>query len=66
MFDPAPPGQPEITFAAGVNATLYAQLLFAASEVAQDELEIVKSVVLPAVKPAVTPVIELLLLLNNS
>ena len=52
--------------AAGVKATLYAQLLFAASEVAQDELEIVKSAVLPAVKLAAMPVIALLVLLLSS
>jgi len=55
-----------VAFAVGVNAMLYAQLLFAASEVAQEELEIVKSVVLPEVNPAVMPVIALLVLLLSS
>jgi hypothetical protein len=55
-----------VALAAGVKATLYAQLLFAASEVAQEEFEIVKSVVLPLVKLALMPVIALLELLLSS
>jgi hypothetical protein len=62
----APPAQALVAFAAGVNATLYAQLLFAASDAAQEVFEIVKSLVLPAVNAAVIPVIALLLLLKSS
>ena len=66
MFCRAPPGQSLAASAVGANATLYAQLLFAANEVAQEELEIVKSLVLPDVKLALIPVIALLVLLKSS
>ncbi|MGC1831453.1 MAG: hypothetical protein WA714_00185, partial [Candidatus Acidiferrales bacterium] len=63
MLDALPAVQAVVVLAVGANATLKLQLAFAASEAAQEELPIVKSVVLPAEKLAATPLIAAVVLL---
>jgi hypothetical protein len=66
VLDALPTAQAVVALAVGANATLKLQLAFAASEAAQEEFAMVKSVVLPAVKLAVTPLIALAVLLLSS
>ncbi len=66
MLDALPVAQADVAFAVGANATLKLQLALAASDAAQEEFAMVKSVVLPFVKLAATPLIALVVLLVSS
>jgi hypothetical protein len=66
VLEALPAAQADVAFAVGANATLKLQLALAASDAAQEEFAMVKSEVLPFVKPAATPLIALAVLLLSS
>jgi hypothetical protein len=63
VLEALPAAQADVAFAVGANATLKLQLAPTASDAAQEEFTIVKSMVLPFVKLAATPLIVLVVLL---
>jgi hypothetical protein len=66
VLEALPVAQAEVAFAVGANATLKLQLALAASDAAQEEFAMVKSVVLPLAKLAATALMALAVLLLSS